>query len=193
MYKYTMAVECIRERVSMRDAIALYAPDPPPRYNRIPCPIHNGKNANFWFNDEYFYCHVCKASGDIFSFVQQLFDISFPAALDKLNTDFGCGAILDRRPTLREQRELQRKHKERLAAQRAEQERKEAWEAEYRRRWDAWITYDQNKRLYAPKAPDEPLHPLYVEAVTNIDYAAHLIDCLPTLQDYTLHEKRGDE
>lgn len=193
MNNYTLIAEAIKERVSMPAAITLYAPSPAPRHNRIPCPVHGGTNYNLGFTDRLYHCFVCGSGGDVISFTQHVFGLDFPAALDKLNTDFGCGAILDRRPTLREQRELQRKHKERLAAQRAEQERKEAWEAEYWRRWDAWITYDQNKHLYAPKTPDEPLHPLYVEAVTNIDYAAYLIDCLPPLQDYTLHEKRGDE
>ena len=193
MNNYTYAAEAIKSQVTMQDAIALYAPTPPPRHGRIPCPVHHGESYNLIFTYKLYHCFVCGSGGDVIHFVQHVFGIPFLAALDKLNTDFGCGAILDRRPTLREQRELQRKHKERLAAQRAEQERKEAWEAEYWRRWDAWITYDQNKRLYAPKAPDEPLHPLYVEAVTNIDHAAHLIDCLPPLRDYTLHEKRGDE
>ena len=93
--------ELIKESVPLSRVISTYC-SAVPKNNRIPCPIHNGKNANFWFNDEYFYCHVCKASGDIFSFVQQLFDLSFlPAALDKLNTDFGCGAYLTAGPPSR--------------------------------------------------------------------------------------------
>lgn len=186
MNNYTYAAEAIKSQVTMQDAIALYAPTPPPRHDRIPCPIHNGTHYNFWFNNAAYCCFVCGAKGDVISLAQDIFGISFKEAIKKLNVDFNLNLPFDRKPTLREQRELQRKHKERLAEQRAEQARKEAWEAEYWRRWDRWITYDQSKRLYAPKAPDEPLHPLYVEAVTHIDYAAYLIDCLPPLQDYTL-------
>ena len=183
----------IRQSLNMGEVAQYYGL----QFNRAgfsPCPFHAEKTPSFKVQDsQYAHCFGCGWNGDVIKFVMELLGLSFRAACERLNDDFRLGYPLTRKPTLREQRELQRKHKERLAAQRAEQERREAWEAEYWRRWDAWITYDQNKHLYAPKTPDEPLHPLYVEAVTNIDYAAYLIDCLPPLQDYTLHEKRGDE
>ena len=118
MNNYTYAAEAIKSQVTMQDAIALYAPGSTARHNRIPCPVHGGTNLNLSFTDRLYHCFVCGSGGDVISFTQHVFGLDFPAALDKLNTDFGCGAILDRRPTLREQRELQRKHKERLAAQR---------------------------------------------------------------------------
>ena len=157
------------------------------------CPFHSEKTASFSIKEKWGHCFGCGENADAVKLTQQLFGIRFSDAIIKLNSDFNCGIPIDRKPTLREQREMQRKNKERMAAQRAEQERKEEWEAEYWRRWDRWITYDKNKRLYAPMNPDEPLHPLYVEALHNIGYASYLIDCLPPLQDYTILKKRGDD
>jgi DNA primase len=178
MYKYTHAVEFIKQRVAMQDAIALYTPSPAPRGNRIPCPIHAGSNPNLWFSDWGYHCFVCGAGGDIIHFVQHIFGLSFPAALDKLNTDFGCGAILDRRPTLREQREAQRRYKAIMAAREKEEAERKAYEDLYNSLWDEWCRLDRNLIEFAPQDLDAEWHPLFVEALQKIDHQSYLINAM---------------
>lgn len=178
MQNYSLFAEAIKERVSMPDAIALYAPTQPPKHNRVPCPIHGGTNLNMSFTDKVYHCFVCNSGGDVISFVQHVFGLSFPDALDKLNRDFNLDLPLHRRATLREQRDAQMRHRA-ITAEREKQEaaRKEH-EALYASLWDEYARLDSNARNYAPKSIDDEFHPLYVEALRKIDYQNYLIDTM---------------
>jgi DNA primase len=178
MNNYTLIAEAIKERVSMRDAIALYAPTPAPKHNRIPCPVHGGKNYNLSFTDKFYHCFVCGSGGDVIHFVQHVFGIPFIAALDKLNTDFNCGAILDRRPTLREQREAQQRHDALMAERERQEAEKQAHEDLYAALWNEWCRLDRNRIDYAPQSTSDEWHPLFVEALHKLDYQSYLIDTL---------------
>ena len=60
----------------------------------------------------------------------------------------------------------------------AEQQQKERQQIEnaYWTAFDEWKRLDDNRRNYAPKSPTEPLHALFVEAITKIDEAAYNLD-----------------
>ena len=111
-------------------------------------------------------------------FVQHIFGLDFLSALDKLNTDFQCGAILDRRPTLREQRESERKYLERVAERERQEAEHKAYEDLYRTLWDEWCRLDRNRTEYAPINMGDELHPLFVGALRKIDYQGYLIDTM---------------
>jgi hypothetical protein len=56
----------------------------PPRHKRGRCPIHDGDSLYSVALDEdkgVFYCHVCHASGDKISFIQQVYRCHFKEAL----------------------------------------------------------------------------------------------------------------
>lgn len=178
MNNYSLAAESIKERVSMQEAIAFYAPSPAPRNNRIPCPVHGGTNHNMSFTDKFYHCHKCGAGGDVIHFVQHIFGLSFPAALDKLNTDFNCGAILDRRQTLREQRDAQKRHGEIVAERERQEAQKQAYEDLYNRIWDEFARLDRNRIEHAPKIQDDVWDELFAEALQKIGYQEYLIDTL---------------
>lgn len=178
MNNYTLIAEAIKERVSMRDAISLYAPSPAPRHGRIPCPVHHGESYNLSFTDKLYHCFVCGSGGDVIHFVQHVFGIPFIAALDKLNTDFNCGAILDRKPTLRERRDAQERYKALVAKREQEAAERQAREEFYWSLWDEWIRLDRHRREYAPQSTSDELHPLFVEALQKIHYQEYLIDTL---------------
>lgn len=55
------------------------------RGRRIPCPLHNGKDNNFSYTDQYFKCFVCGESGDVISFVQKYKGIPFKEAMLEIN------------------------------------------------------------------------------------------------------------
>lgn len=62
--------DAIHGSVTMSEAVAKYAPTLCPRYNRIPCPIHHGKDYNFSYTKHGYKCFVCGASGDVITFVK---------------------------------------------------------------------------------------------------------------------------
>ena len=60
----------------------------PNRGNYIPCPFHSEKTASMRLYSDNFYCYGCGAGGDMIKFVQLYFNISFPQALVRINSDF---------------------------------------------------------------------------------------------------------
>lgn len=175
MYNYTFHAEQVKSLVSMPDAIRVYIPTKPDG-NRVPCPVHGGTNFNMSFTDKFYHCFKCGAGGDVIHFVQHVFGIPFRAALDRLNTDFSLGIPLDRRPTLREQRDAQKRYRERMAELDRQRAEEQAQKDRRNALWDEWRRLDRNRVEYAPQSPDDEFHPLFVEAVTKIDYQAYLID-----------------
>lgn len=77
----------IKKYITMPDVIAMY--HTPGRNRRTTCPIHGGTHDNLGYNRDFFHCFTCGAKGDIISFVMQLFDCNFNAAVDRLACDFG--------------------------------------------------------------------------------------------------------
>lgn len=111
-------------------------------------------------------------------FVMDMFALTFQAALAKLNTDFSLSLPLDRRPTLREQRDAERRHRDIVAERERQAAEQRAQKELYWALWDEWIRLDQNRMKYAPAASEEALHPLFVEALQKIGHQEYLIDTL---------------
>lgn len=89
-------IQIIRDTVSMDDVVRVYAPNPPPRRHRIPCPIHAGEDYNLSFTDKGFCCFVCGAKGDQIAFVKDVLGLSTKAeAVRRLNQDLGLGLPID--------------------------------------------------------------------------------------------------
>ena len=61
----------ITDRITVREILALEGLDAP--RNRVPCPIHGGKNpTSFSFTDSGFYCFSCGAKGGLIDLVEHL-------------------------------------------------------------------------------------------------------------------------
>ncbi len=162
----------------MRTAIDLYAPSPAPRHDRIPCPIHNGKDYNLSFTDDVYHCFVCGSGGDVISFVQHVFGLGFMDAVEKINADFNLQLPITGKLTFRQKRDMQIKAAASIVKRQREEEAKQAYEALYDKLWDEYARLDRNRMMYAPKSPDEEVNPLYIEAITKIDHQKYLIDNL---------------
>lgn len=79
-----MTVEEIKDTYSMRDVVARYGFQPN-RRGFIPCPFHQGdRQASLKVYDRDYHCHACGANGDIFSFVEQMEDMTFKEAFQSL-------------------------------------------------------------------------------------------------------------
>ena len=65
------------------------------------CPFHDEKTPSFkaYKGDKGFYCFGCGEHGDIISFVQKYFDLSFQKAMQKIDSDFGLNIICHEKRT----------------------------------------------------------------------------------------------
>ena len=147
------------------------------RSKRIPCPLHNGDDANCGVKEHYIHCFVCGESADVIKFVQVYFGLDFQSAISKLNNDFCLGLPIGQRIDRRKQLEMERLAFQRRQKAKQEEAERQQIEDAYWAAFDDWKRLDDNKRNYAPKSPTEPLHPLFVEALKNIDGAEYNLSC----------------
>ena len=101
--------ERITSQVKIPDVLSYYG-YPNGRGNRIPCPIHKGKDSNFCYTDEVYHCWTCGASGNVITLVMSLFELNYRQAVLKINNDFQLG-LLSKRPTYRERQQWAEKKK----------------------------------------------------------------------------------
>ena len=145
--------------------------------NKMRCPIHNEKTASFtvYPDTNTFYCFGCGVSGSLIDFVMLYFNLNFKEAIQRIDNDFNLG--LTRVPKFSEYRK-QQKELERRRAEREQQEEQEKklntayWEA-----FDNVLMYEQTIKLYRPASSEDEPHPLFIEALQNIEYARHVLEC----------------
>ena len=164
-------VQTIKDRLTMRDVLERYGYT---AKKRMPCPLHNGKDNNFEVKEHSFMCYSQCGGGDVITFVQKLLDLSFPATLRKIDTDFGLNLYGDK--TFEELRKSHYETKRLQAKREREKREKQKAEDDYWKAFDEWKRLDDNRRLYRPKSPDEELHPLFVESLQKLAHQEYLLD-----------------
>jgi DNA primase len=164
----------IKDRLSMFDVVLRYIPNAKIHNNEILCPFHSEKTPSCHIWDDHFKCFGCGKYGDVISFVRDYFNLSFQDALAKLNCDFGLNLPLDRKPTLKEAVEAQK----RWAAIVKERQAKEANFATMHSRYlTACAEFQRLRQNYIKHKPESictELHPLFVEALQNLSYYDYL-------------------
>ena len=63
------------------------------RHSRTRCPLHDGKDNNFSYNENLFQCWVCGEKGNVIQLVMKYYGIDFKQALYKLNDYFRLNLI----------------------------------------------------------------------------------------------------
>lgn len=170
-------VQTIKDRLTMCEVLERYGYEPNNR-GFICCLFHNEKTPSMKIFEKDYHCFGCSEHGDAITFVQKLFNLSFQEALKKIDIDFGLNLYGDK--TFEELRKSHYQSKQLQAKRKREKAEKEQANAEYWAVFDEWKRLDDNKKNYAPKTPDEELHPLFVEALQKLSYQIHLFDCLET-------------
>lgn len=169
------AVQTIKDRLMMRDVLERYGYQAD-RKGFMCCPFHNEKTPSMRIYEKDFHCFGCQEHGDIVSFVQKLFNLSFPETLRKIDADFGLNIYGDH---IFE--DIRRSHYQQMAVkakkERAKRE-KEALDSEYWKAFDEWKRLDDNRRVYKPKSPNEDLHPLFVESLQKLEHQIFILECL---------------
>lgn len=132
--------EVIHSSVTILDALHVYCSHLQPRRNRCPCPIHNGDDYNFSFNDRFYKCFVCGASGDVISLVKDVCDLKTRVDAMKLLCDDFHLPVNFHATITKEVSE-----KVRIAREESERKKreKESWEERYQRTLNDWIALDK--------------------------------------------------
>lgn len=79
----------IKQTFNMRDILAKCGLPEPNRAGFIKCPFHKGDHdASLKIYDKNFHCFGCGANGDIFSFIQKFYGISFKDAFLMLGGEY---------------------------------------------------------------------------------------------------------
>ena len=99
----------------------------PDRNGRCKCPVHNGKDRNCKLTikgdgNEYFYCFVCHASGDVIELVEAALGVPFIDAVKWLNETFQIGMDVSS-PLSAETLRRAKERKEKAIAERERQRR----------------------------------------------------------------------
>lgn len=179
--------DLIKARLTMRELLGMYGLARNSRHNRIPCPIHDGKDRNFSFTDFGFKCFVCGAEGGLVHFVELYRGLSFEAALEEINGRF---RLWEDYPELESVESSRNQHKKdsafrsrraiaklRHERRTADREKEKAEKIRMTLLEELW-RLDANKIKYAPKSEDEPFHPLYVEACHKLGYQQYLVESI---------------
>ena len=167
-------VQTIKDRLTMREVLERYGYEPNNR-GFMCCPFHNEKTPSMKIYDKDYHCFGCGEHGDVITFVQKLFNLSFQEALRKIDVDFGLNLYCDK--TFEELRKSHYQTKQLQAKREREKTEKEQAENEYWAVFSEWKRLDENKRKFAPKKFDEDLHPLFVEALQKLAHQEYLLDC----------------
>lgn len=170
-------VQTIKYRLTMREVLERYGYE----LNKkgfVCCPFHNEKTPSMKIFEKDYHCFGCGEHGDVITFVQKLFNLSFQEALKKIDIDFGLNLYGDK--TFEELRKSHYQTKRLQAKREREKAEREQVNAEYWAAFDEWKRLEDNKRRFIPKSPDEELHPLFLEALQKLSYQTYLFDCLET-------------
>ena len=121
--------------------------------------------------DSRFHCFGCGADGDVIDFTAKLFQLSLRQAAEKLAVDFGLSAT-DVFPPMHYR-----------AVEKPLNQKEQLYKilCSYRSLLVHW------RITYAPRNPEEPLHPCFVAVLHYADRIQYLLDIL--LQG-SLHEKQ---
>ena len=157
--------EAIKQAVTVPQMLEYYGFDTTHK-NRIACPIHNGRDQNFGYKNDFWHCFVCGEGGDVIRFVQAYFGLSFKDAVRKLNDDFHVGLPIGTKPTLRQRRAAEKLQREAAAKRQI----LDALTAEKEKALDDYVLCLNLIRDYKPVRIEE-VSELYIYALFHINEA----------------------
>ena len=133
------------------------------------CPFHDDKTPSLKLNEDYFYCFGCGAAGDVIDLTGGLFGLGPRQAAEKLAEDFG---VPYDRPKMGKQQRRPSVISRLTAAQeyRRKEKRCSRILCGYYRLLCGW------KERYAPQTPEGDWHPLFCEALRELDYTGYLLE-----------------
>ena len=185
--------QTIKSRVPLRTACDLYGI----KINIggfANCIVHHEKTPSMKLYDDKWHCFGCGASGDVIDLVKEMFSLDYMGAVRRLNDDFSLSLPLDRKTTQKE-RETSAKEAWKLNKQRqALENEQKALEDAYFNAMDEVILYERYLRQYKPTNEAAEIHPLFVEALQNIEFSKYnLEEAEIKLNEFTKNRKLHGE
>ena len=172
------AFDGIKQTLSIAEVVAYYGVEVK-RANKALCPIHNEKTPSFTLYpaSQSWHCFGCGVGGSVIDFVMAYCGLDAVSAAKKLDIDFNLG-LFDYKPS---QEELNRLS-EQKAQRQANKGLEKAFEDFIGKAYDLLCDYlhllKDWRVAHAPKSPDEPMNPLFVESCHQLDYTEYLLDFL---------------
>lgn len=176
--------EEIKSRINLRTVVTGYGIE----INRSGfclCPFHEEKTPSMKIYDNGFKCYGCGEGGDMFVFVQKLFNLENPLdAAKKINNDFGLNVEFNHKPT----------RQEFLSAKNIVRERQE-FEHEEKVAINAFTEYFKILRdfnfKYAPKTPGEVPDKRFIEYCNNMDKLDYTLNRFIELSHSPMNERKA--
>jgi len=141
------------------------------RKDMINCLFHDDRTPSMKLYHDHFYCFGCGSHGDIIDFTAKLFGLLPLEAAHKLQSDFGITAS----------------HKPSIPAQIKMINKREQEKRTFQIITNYCNFLKECRTLYAPKSPDEELHPLFIESLKELDKYEYLFDYLLNATDKERH------
>lgn len=161
----------IKEQVSTREVAEHYG-NKVSRNGMMRCPFHEDRNPSMKV-DQNFICFGCQEKGDVIRFASKLFGLPAYEAAGKLIEDMGLTVSLENKPDvkpgIRKKAKLKRQDEARF---------RQTVDRVYNVYCNYFHLLNEWADVYAPRAPDEDLHPLFVEAMHQREYVEYLLDLL---------------
>ena len=117
MPNYSSAVEEIKSRCNIVDVIGSVVTLKRGGSSYMACcPFHNEKTPSFSVSEskQFYHCFGCGESGDVFSFVQKYYNITFTEAVEKLAAQYGV--VIERETSVSSRKRAEMLEVNRLAA-----------------------------------------------------------------------------
>lgn len=164
----------IKERIGIREVLSAYGYEIN-RAGYIACPFHSEKTASckVYENENKFHCFGCGADGDIFSFVQKIFNIDFKQAMLRINEDFHLGLELDGKITPEARKEARERLRQKREVQREKQRKDKAYMEKSIKFRSCLYALNELK----PPTEFDFLHPDFVYALNNVERLRYELDC----------------
>ena len=162
--------ELIKSRLSCSDLLAMHGIETN-RKGRARCCFHDDNRPSMAVFDDHVHCYACGAHADVIALAAQLYGVDNCEAI-RITAELAGIAAIDNT------REYQKKAD--MIRQKAD-ERKQtinALNTSYYKLLAEFARLERNKTEYAPRSPDTDLHPLFVDAITRIEFVWYaMIEC----------------
>ncbi len=153
------------------DAVARRYGYDPNRAGCISCPFHHEKTPSlkiYTSPGRGFYCYGCGAGGSVIDFVMMTLNISYQAAVVRINADFGLGMTAEK-PNPSELRKWRQEQAEKLRGRQLYEAEYTAMTSAFRRLWFAF-------KEKSPATLDGPIDPEWIEACHRLPVLQHWFD-----------------
>lgn len=180
----------LRRMVSGRDVCEMYGV-PLNANNKTHCLFHSEKTASMQVYDgeKGFYCFGCGARGDALDIVQKLFDLTVEEAARKINNDFALHLPIGEKLSAARQREVGRMMYDQRKKRQAKEKERQQMQDDYYLALDTFTLCQRIIKDFAPAAPEDEPHPMFVWACNNIARAEYELEVQETRR--WIYDNRG--